>query len=405
MTKRKLFKFFKKKFKGFTLVEILITVAIIGILASISVIATTRVRLKTRDTKRISDATSIVNALQAYFDSTKAYPTMIFPGQPIAANGITFLRSVPSNPLPRTDGGCSGTDYTYITTTTGYKLTFCIGSDNGDYPKGVVICKNGNCLVQDDCGVTVSDVDGNIYPTVQIGTQCWMGMNLKTKLKPDGTCINSSGGGYIVSAAPTCTTTMSGQIYGGFNGSKRDCITIGSPSQRGLDADCYSSTYNSYVLDGGAIYTWSAAMNGSTVEGAQGICPTGWHIPKDSEWYTLESYLTNPPVNTTTCNPNRLSFTVASCNTAGSKLIDTSPSGIGYKAGLIGGRTSYSMFNHFGTGTDYWTSTWASNGLGTYGMMHDFYYVRIISTGDSGVFRATREDIDAFPVRCIKDAS
>lgn len=400
---------FNKKIKGFTLVEILITVAIIGILVSITIIATTGVRMKARDTKRISDANAIVNALQAYYDSNKTYPTTLIPGDPIASNGLTFLNKVPSNPLPRTDGDCSGTDYTYLKTSAGYKLTFCIGADNGDYPKGIVICKNGNCLVQDDCGETISDRDGNEYPTVQIGTQCWMAENLKTKTKPDGMCINS-GVSYV---APACTKTQIGTncnglatpgtfICGGENGSNRDCVTIGSPSQRGLDADCYSSSYNQYVVNGGAIYTWSAAMNGSTVEGAQGICPTGWHIPKDSEWYTLESFLTDPPA---TCNPNRLSHTVSSCGTAGSKLMDTSPSGIGFKAGLIGGRTSYSQFNHFGSGTDYWTSTWSSRELGTYGMMHDFYYVRIVNTGDSGVFRSTREDIDAFPVRCIKDAS
>lgn len=398
---------FNKIIKGFTLVEILITVAIIGVLVSITIIATTNVRMKARDTKRISDANAIVNALQAYYDSNKTYPAVLIPGEPIASNGLTFLNKVPSNPLPRTDGGCSGTDYTYLKTSAGYKLTFCIGADNGDYPKGIVICKNGNCLVQDDCGETISDRDGNEYPTVQIGTQCWMAENLKTKLKPDdGTCINTPENGYLVSDAPACTTTISSQIYGGFNGSKRDCVTIGSPSQRGLDIDCYSSSHNQYVVNGGAIYTWSAAMNGSTVEGAQGICPDGWHIPKDSEWYTLESFLTDPPVNTTTCDPTRSSNLVYGCRSAGSKLMDTSPSGIGFKAGLVGGRTSYSQFNHFGSGTDYWTSTWASRGTGTFPPMeHDFYYVRILNTIDSGILRTTREDIDAFPVRCIKDAS
>ncbi|WP_201339201.1 fibrobacter succinogenes major paralogous domain-containing protein [Isorropodon fossajaponicum symbiont] len=33
------------------------------------------------------------------------------------------------------------------------------------------------------------------------------------------------------------------------------------------------------------------AMNGSTAEGAQGICATGWHIPSDGDWKTLEGEL------------------------------------------------------------------------------------------------------------------
>ncbi|VVM17644.1 hypothetical protein BSPWISOXPB_6254, partial [uncultured Gammaproteobacteria bacterium] len=32
-------------------------------------------------------------------------------------------------------------------------------------------------------------------------------------------------------------------------------------------------------------------MNGSKVKGAQGICASGWHIPTDGDWKTLEKYL------------------------------------------------------------------------------------------------------------------
>jgi prepilin-type N-terminal cleavage/methylation domain-containing protein len=143
---------FKKKILGFTFLEIIVSVAIVAILASISIIATTRVRIKSRDIKRISNATEIVSALEAYYAANQSYPTMIFPGQPIESNGREYLRAVPSNPSPRTDGGCADSDYTYITTTTGYKLTFCIGSDNSRFAQGVVICKNGNCGIKEDRG-------------------------------------------------------------------------------------------------------------------------------------------------------------------------------------------------------------------------------------------------------------
>ena len=33
----------------------------------------------------------------------------------------------------------------------------------------------------------------------------------------------------------------------------------------------------------GRLYSWDASMNGSTTQGAQGICPNGWHIPADAE--------------------------------------------------------------------------------------------------------------------------
>jgi len=41
----------------------------------------------------------------------------------------------------------------------------------------------------------------------------------------------------------------------------------------------------------GLLYQWSAVMDGSDEEGAQGICPAGWHIPTQDDWETLTSYL------------------------------------------------------------------------------------------------------------------
>ncbi len=41
-----------------------------------------------------------------------------------------------------------------------------------------------------------------------------------------------------------------------------------------------------YEPDGG-LYTWDEAMQYVTTEGAQGICPAGWHIPSDGDWNAL----------------------------------------------------------------------------------------------------------------------
>ena len=41
----------------------------------------------------------------------------------------------------------------------------------------------------------------------------------------------------------------------------------------------------------GALYQWNELMDYSTVEGSQGICPDGWHIPSDGEWIQLEIFL------------------------------------------------------------------------------------------------------------------
>jgi len=95
------------------------------------------------------------------------------------------------------------------------------------------------------------DYDQNNYPTVKIGNQIWMAENLKSEHYVNGNTINNC------------------HYY-------NDNI----------------SNKNIY----GNLYTWDAAMNGATgndnnPSGVQGVCPTGWHVPSDSEWTELRDQL------------------------------------------------------------------------------------------------------------------
>ena len=91
--------------------------------------------------------------------------------------------------------------------------------------------------LQPDGTGTVSDVDGNVYPIIKIGDQWWMAASLNVTRDPDG-----------------------GPIMG----------------------YCYKNDEANCEIYG-RLYTWDTAMNGSTEEGAPGICPTGWHIPDDAD--------------------------------------------------------------------------------------------------------------------------
>lgn len=93
----------------------------------------------------------------------------------------------------------------------------------------------------------VIDIDGNVYAIVEIGDQVWMRENLRVQHDPDGNSITSF---------------------------------------------CYNDNDNdSLAVAYGRLYTWDVAMNGSVAQGAQGICPDGWHIPSDAEWIDLEVFL------------------------------------------------------------------------------------------------------------------
>ena len=58
----------------------------------------------------------------------------------------------------------------------------------------------------------------------------------------------------------------------------------------------------------GLLYTWDAAMDGSTEEGAQGLCPDGWHIPTHAELTDLSVALCNDSVVENLINPFNLVY-------------------------------------------------------------------------------------------------
>jgi prepilin-type N-terminal cleavage/methylation domain-containing protein len=59
---------------GFTLIELLVVISIIGLLATIVTISLNSARAKARDTKRVAELRSIMNAFELYFDSYGQYP-------------------------------------------------------------------------------------------------------------------------------------------------------------------------------------------------------------------------------------------------------------------------------------------------------------------------------------------
>ena len=97
-------------------------------------------------------------------------------------------------------------------------------------------------------GTPTVEYEGRTYNTIQIFSQCWMKENLNV-----GTTING-------------LDDMS------------DNDTIEKYCYQNDETNCDSL---------GGLYQWDEMMQYVTNEGAQGICPPGWHIPTDADWKIL----------------------------------------------------------------------------------------------------------------------
>ena len=130
-----------KNKSGFTLVELLVAIAIIGTLITISMISYNKISANSRDNRRITDIISIQQSLELYHRDEGFYPNTLTPGQVLTGSSTAnvYLAKIPSAPLP-IDGDCTSTQNTYTYTLIDedhYILSYCLGDDTSKVKKGV----------------------------------------------------------------------------------------------------------------------------------------------------------------------------------------------------------------------------------------------------------------------------
>lgn len=121
------------KSRGFTLVELLIVIAIIGLLTAVSMASFSMVKSRGRDARRMSDVNSIAKALASYVVTTGgAFPITTTPIAITGSDGFStvlinsgVIDAVPHDPTSPTR------DYTYQTNSTGstFTIAFCLETD------------------------------------------------------------------------------------------------------------------------------------------------------------------------------------------------------------------------------------------------------------------------------------
>jgi len=198
-------------------------------------------------------------------------------------------------------------------------------------------------------GSSVSDFDGNIYHTMTIGTQIWMVENLKTTHYSDGSPIPNISNN-------TAWANLATGAYCNYNNDTNNVITYGR------------------------LYNWFA------ISGSRNLAPTGWHIPTDSDWATLENYLGGESISGGKLKEVGTTHW-QSPNTGATNLT-------GFTA-LPGGYRKYTgSFGYIGVYGDFWTSTEDPplNAL-MQGMSYNYNYVNNFYYYKNG----------GYSVRCIKD--
>ncbi len=366
--------------KAFTIIEMLVAIAIIAVLAVLVAVSLQQTRKSSRDAKRLADIKQIQLALESFYDSWGEYPNEVISGGQIASSGIVYMGQVPYAPN-LSDGDCIDGNYTYYPVNNGndnysYQISFCLGGNIEDLSFGKK-CASPEGIVSEDCFVCETDdliYHAKNYETIRIGNQCWMAENLNIGEKIAGTQEQEN------------DSIIEKYCY---NDDDALCDLEGGLYQwaesLALPYSCGSSS-TSYVND---VYTLQCSEGDYLIESKhQGICPDGWYIPNDKDWHILESYLSDLGK---TCDADRLTW---ACWPTGFKIKAGGESG--FNAPVSGYRSAFGDFDYRALFFGYFS---ADSNISNSSQA----FVRSVNNSSGFIHRGnTFNRRNAFPVRCVK---
>jgi uncharacterized protein (TIGR02145 family) len=226
---------------------------------------------------------------------------------------------------------------------------------------GVFLLFTYSCNNDEIKPLKVTDIDGNVYNSVTIGTQVWMAENLKV------------------------TRYRNGDTIGTTNPATLDISDENTPK--------YQWSYDSNEGNAeiyGRLYTWY------TIADIRGLCPPGWHVPTNDEWLTLIDFLTNngygdagkAMASQSGWNPDTTAGAI------GNDQASNNSSGFnGLPGGKRGNDGSNGFFNLLGKECKWWSSSEDQEGGCGRSMSYD----------EGGVSEIITSKADGRSIRCLKD--
>ena len=203
---------------------------------------------------------------------------------------------------------------------------------------------------------SVTDYEGNEYPVVRIGSQCWLAENLRCTHSPRGhltLCVNNTsyvGAYYYNYSSPTIPTE-----------------------------------------DRGLFYNWAAAMDTTTADitptftNRRGICPKGWHVPSDVEWNEM----------LVIAGGGYITLAGEALKSQGGWLSnENTTDALGFSAVPVGYENYEGVFKNMNKYVDFWSSTDIEDGYA--------YVLMLRSEYDEAHLEYGGKD-DAVAVRCVRN--
>ena len=293
----------RKSNLGFTIIELLVVIVIIGVLASVTFVAYGGIQAKVIDESVTADVLRMGSTQLKYKMNTGISGKAYYSGSATDTSGLGFK---PNN----------GNVIDVVVNSSGY----CIRGYNLKGTKNSII----NASVEESVAGTCTLGETNYIPPsaaadgITIGSQVWSKYNLNV--------------GTMITGVTTQTNNATLEKYC-YNNLESNCIAYG------------------------ALYQWDEAMQYVTTERAQGICPTGSHIPSDNDWKILEM---------------QLGMKQESFDDTGWHSLDQATTATQFKAGgstglnlpLSGYNYNYSFYDR-GTYGNYWASSESSTSAWT----------------------------------------
>jgi uncharacterized protein (TIGR02145 family) len=201
---------------------------------------------------------------------------------------------------------------------------------------------------------SVSDIEGNVYKTITIGTQTWMAENLRATKYSNGDLIETT-----IPDSLNINEEYDPKYQWAYEGNE------------------------SLVAVFGRLYTWYAATD------SRNICPVGWHVPAFTEWTTLADFLGGESVaggklkESGFTHWTEWSIPIPATNETGFTAL---PGGTRHNDGV------FYIIDYSGY---WWSSTQTDTGSGAWG--------RDLNFGDNNLYATGEYAKEGWSVRCVQD--